>query len=88
LKEALLEMDNDNLALLHLKQLYPLSSQAGELIKKAKKSVMFENNAQGQMAQLIQKETDLKIDHKVLKYNGMPFSVEEILAVLETLEEE
>ena len=40
------------------------------------------------MAQLIQKETDLKIDHKVLKYNGMPFSVEEILAVLETLEEE
>jgi len=88
LKEALVEMDNDDLALLHLKQLYPLSSQVGELIKKAKKSVMFENNAQGQMAHLLQMETGLKIDHKVLKYNGMPFSVEEILIVLETLEEE
>ncbi len=49
---------------------------------------MFENNAQGQMANLIESETGLKIDKRVLKYNGMPFSVEEIYEVLENLEED
>ncbi len=40
--------------------------------------IIMENNAQGQMANLIQLETGLEIQEKYLKYNGMPFSVEEV----------
>ena len=40
--------------------------------------IILENNAHGQMANLIQLETGLEIQEKYLKYNGMPFSVEEV----------
>jgi 2-oxoglutarate ferredoxin oxidoreductase subunit alpha len=41
-------------------------------------TIIFENNAQGQFSDLIKLKTGLEIEKKVLKYNGMPFSVEEI----------
>ncbi len=88
LKEALSLFDDHDIAFLHIKQLYPLHPEIGEYIKKAEHIVMFENNAQGQMANLIEAETGFKIDKRVLKYNGMPFSVEEISQVLENLEED
>ena len=43
-----------------------------------KKTIIFENNAQGQFAELIKLKIGFEIEKKVLKYNGMPFSVEEV----------
>ena len=41
-------------------------------------TIIFENNAQGQFSDLIKLKTGFEIEKKVLKYNGMHFSVEEI----------
>jgi len=63
---------------LHLKQVYPLHSTVKDYLEKAEDVIILENNAQGQMANLIQLETGFEIQEKYLKYNGMPFSVEEV----------
>jgi len=38
-----------------------------------------ENNATGQLAQLIRRETGINITEKILKYNGRPFTPSEIV---------
>ncbi len=68
---------SDKVAFLHFKQVYPLHPDTNNYLKKAKNTVIFENNATAQFAKLIKLETGFDIDKKVLKYNGMPFSVEE-----------
>ena len=78
IKEALDKLKNDKISFLYFKQVYPLHPSTIKTLKKAQKTIIFENNAQGQFADLIKLKTGFEIDKKVLKYNGMPFSVEEI----------
>lgn len=78
IKEALDNMGDNKTSFLYFRQLYPLHDSTGELLKRADKTMIFENNAQGQFAELIKLKTGFEIDKKVLKYNGMPFSVEEV----------
>lgn len=78
IKEALDKMGDNETSFLYFRQLYPLHDSTGELLKRADRTMIFENNAQGQFAELIKLKTGFEIDKKVLKYNGMPFSVEEV----------
>jgi len=82
LKEAVESSDDKSIAFLHLKQVYPLSESLIELIDQADTTVIFENNATGQLSNLIKLHLDRKIDEQVLKYNGMPFTIEEVDAKL------
>ena len=85
LKEALDNLKNDKVAFLYFKQVYPLHRETKNYLEKAKKTVIFENNAQAQFADLIKMETGFEIDEKSLKYNGMPFSVEEVTDTLKDI---
>ncbi len=76
--EAINRIDSPEIALLHFSQLHPLHTRTAEYIKKAETTIIVENNATSQFSQLIKLNTSLEIGHKVLKYNGMPFAVEEI----------
>jgi len=76
--EALENLNMDNTSFLYFKQVYPLDGSVSEYLNQANNTVIFENNAQGQFADLIKLKTGYEIDEKVLKYNGMPFSVEEV----------
>ena len=78
IKEAMGNLKNDNISFLYFKQLYPLHHSTKESLNQAEKTIIFENNAQGQFADLIKLKTGFEVDKKVLKYNGMPFSVEEV----------
>jgi 2-oxoglutarate ferredoxin oxidoreductase subunit alpha len=78
IKEALYNLEKDNISFLYFKQIYPLHPSVEKTLKIAKKTIIFENNAQGQFADLIKLKTGFEIEKKVLKYNGMPFSVEEV----------
>jgi 2-oxoglutarate ferredoxin oxidoreductase subunit alpha len=78
IKEALGRLGTDDIAFLHFKQVYPLHPEAIAYFKKAKKTVIVENNGTGQFAQLIRMQTGFDMDRKILKYNGVPFSVEEL----------
>ena len=54
-------------------------------LKKARKTIIFENNVSSQFGNLIKLELGFDIDEAVLKYDGMPFSVEEVTEKLEKL---
>jgi 2-oxoglutarate ferredoxin oxidoreductase subunit alpha len=85
IKEALDNLKNDKTAFLYFKQVYPLHRGTKSYLEKAKKTIIFENNAQGQFANLIKMETGFEIGEKSLKYNGMPFSVEEVTETLKDI---
>ena len=76
--EALKIMGKKELALLHFSQVYPLHKDTQSMLKKAKKTIIIENNATSQFGQLLKLETGHQFDYAILKYDGMPFSVEEI----------
>lgn len=88
IKEALEKIGRDDIAFLHFKQVYPLYEDVKEHIKKAQKTMIFENNATNQFGMLIRQATGIEVEKKALKYNGMPFSVEEVTEHLENLLEE
>jgi 2-oxoglutarate ferredoxin oxidoreductase subunit alpha len=69
---------NSSTAFLHLRQVYPFHPLIESYLKRAKEIVVVENNATGQLAKLIRQETGILAHRKVLKYNGLPFSVEEV----------
>lgn len=69
---------DQKLGFLHFKQVYPLHSSVADYLEKAEDVIIMENNAQGQLANIIKLETGFEIHEKFLKYNGMPFSVEEV----------
>ena len=82
LEEAWRKVDRIDLGFLHFQQLYPLHPDTRKYLE-GKKTVIYENNIKGQLANLLKLEARVEIQKKVLKYNGMPFSVEEVLRSLE-----
>jgi len=70
---------------LNIKQLFPLDESLKDYFSKAEKVVVVENNYTGQLAGLLKLELDIKVDHKVLKYSGEPFSIEELNTKLKEL---
>ena len=47
-------------------------------LSNAKRKVLIENNYSGQLGGLIREHTGIAMDYKVLKYNGRPFSQNEV----------
>lgn len=87
-KEALEEIGKGYISFLHFKQVYPLHSQTLEYLKKAEKRVVIENNATSQLGKLIKLYTGIEVEKKILKYNGLPFSVEEVVESLKKILDE
>jgi 2-oxoglutarate/2-oxoacid ferredoxin oxidoreductase subunit alpha len=66
-------------ALLHFSDIWPLPrKRLISLLPGAKHSFCVENNATGQLAALIRRETGLAVGHHILKYDGRPFLPREI----------
>lgn len=82
IQEALKILNLDHVGYLHFSQIYPLSREILSFFANIETTILFENNATGQFAQLLKQHFDIKIDNKILKYNGMPFAVEEIMAAI------
>lgn len=78
LQETLKELNDEHIALLHFSWIYPLPKVTLDYLKKAEKTIIVENNSSGQLSQLIEVTTGFSIDEELLKYNGLPFSVEEL----------
>lgn len=88
IRESLERLGREDLAFLHFKQVYPLHPETITYLKRAKRTVIIENNATSQFGGLIRLDTGFEIDRKILKYNGLPFSVEEVEVSLKTIVEE
>lgn len=75
IKDAIRGLDFKFLQVLYLK---PMSDDIGKEIRKAKKVVLVENNVTGQLGRLIREKTGLKIENRILKYDGRPFRCDEL----------
>ena len=58
--------------------LMPLSDEIKKELKKAKKVILVENNLTGQLGRLIREKTGIKINNRILKYDGRPFLSDEL----------
>ncbi|PKM97585.1 MAG: 2-oxoacid:acceptor oxidoreductase subunit alpha [Elusimicrobia bacterium HGW-Elusimicrobia-3] len=68
----------------HFPQVWPLPAQAALAgLQGAVRVLTVENNATGQLARLLRRETGLEVTGSVLKYDGRPFTVDEVTAALE-----
>lgn len=85
IKEALANYHKKDISLLHFSQVYPLHKDTIKYLQNAKTTIIVENNASSQFGKLIKLDTGFEIQHKILKYNGMPFSIEEIQEQLDTI---
>jgi len=79
IQEALELIGRQKLSYLHFPQVYPLSPDAAVYLKKAKTVISIEGNATGQFAALAEKETGIPVTGKILRYDGLPFTVEELV---------
>jgi len=82
-KEALESFKEHKVSFLHFKQIYPLPCKTEDYFKKANKIIVVENNATSQFSKLLKLYTGVVIEHKILKYNGLPFFTDELIGQLE-----
>jgi 2-oxoglutarate ferredoxin oxidoreductase subunit alpha len=68
--------------LVHFCDLWPFPAEAAVEALRGGKLVTVENNYTGQFKRLLQGETCIGVDHMILRYDGRPFSPEDILAGL------
>lgn len=78
-KEALERLGHKRTAMLHFGQVYPLHPSTAEIIVKAKKTIVVENNATGQFRKLLRLYAGVETDEGLVKYDGLSFSVEEVM---------
>ncbi|MCF7859773.1 MAG: 2-oxoacid:acceptor oxidoreductase subunit alpha [Candidatus Cloacimonetes bacterium] len=76
--QAIDELENKEIAVLHFSWIFPLSKNIDKYLTKASNLIVVENNSSGQFAQLLELSTGHSIQNRILKYNGLPFSVEEV----------
>jgi 2-oxoglutarate/2-oxoacid ferredoxin oxidoreductase subunit alpha len=77
-REAVERMGRDDIALVHFSQVYPLHPAAREMLERADRLVIVENNATYQFARVLKIHADIDIQKKINKYSGLAFSVEEL----------
>jgi 2-oxoglutarate ferredoxin oxidoreductase subunit alpha len=69
--------------MLHLNDLWPFPAQSvARAIDTTPNCCVIENNATGQLARLIKQETGKNLDNRILKFDGRPFTPEQIIAEL------
>jgi 2-oxoglutarate ferredoxin oxidoreductase subunit alpha len=83
--EVLKNINNKHVGYLHITQVFPLGSDVRERIENAKQIIVVENNMTGQFANLLEKECKIRVSARVNRYDGWPFSVEELQEELEEL---
>ena len=80
MKEVTDAMKDKKIGFVHFSQVWPFPSKdIVRQLKNAKKTITLENNAAGQLARLIRRETGIKIDKSILKFDGRPFNLDFIL---------
>lgn len=84
-KEAIAAAGKNGVSMLHFSQIYPMNSQVKEILKKAKKLLVVENNASGQFTKLLKLETGIDIpkSQQFLRYTGKPWAVEEMAEIIQ-----
>lgn len=80
--EAVAALGGESLAIVHFQQIFPLHQQTGERLRRGADLILLEGNATGQFGMLLRQQWGIEFQHRILKYNGRQFSVEEVKTAL------
>jgi 2-oxoglutarate ferredoxin oxidoreductase subunit alpha len=83
MKEVVDELTKStSIAMLHFSEIFPLPHRENfdyvRLLENARLPLCIENNATGQLARLLRSETGFEFKAQIHKYDGRPFTVEEL----------
>ncbi len=77
-------LSSEDIAYLHYEYIYPTKTEKlTKLAQEGKRIILVENNQTGQLGKLITEESGYQFNEKLLKYDGRPFFIEDILNYLE-----
>ena len=82
IKDAIKDLDAKFLQVLYCK---PLSSQIKKELQEAENVILVECNVTGQLGRLIREKTGIKIENRLLKYNGRPFHSDELNKLIKSI---
>lgn len=77
-REKLIHLGIDA-GLLHFTDVYPLSTDALKMLKSVPDPIVVEGNYQGQLARLLERETQTHFSYRINRYDGRPFFVNELV---------
>ena len=78
-----LEAQGKKVNFLQCRLMRPFPAEAvGAILRSAKRIVSIEENYTGQLAQLVQEQTGVMIDQRINKFDGRPFSEDEVVDAL------
>jgi 2-oxoglutarate ferredoxin oxidoreductase subunit alpha len=80
--EALAQLQPEATAFLHCPQVYPLPLALLEHLRQATQIIVIENNATGQFARLLRAESGCTVHSEWHKYNGLAYSVDEVVELI------
>lgn len=67
----------------HFNHIYPIDNEkVKKLFEKDKRYILVENNSWGQFGKLLTMETGIEIKEKILRYDGRPIKVEQIIRLI------
>ena len=72
------KLGRDDVGFLFFKQIYPVHKIVFDYLIRAEIKIAIEQNPTGQFAKLLENETHINMNHRILKHSGYTFSVEEI----------
>ncbi len=85
IEETVSSNEKSKISYLHYEYIYPLQTELlEEIISKGHRLVLVENNQTGQLGDLIKQSIGYEFKDKLLKYDGRPFFMEDILDFLKT----
>ncbi|OPL13303.1 MAG: 2-oxoacid:ferredoxin oxidoreductase subunit alpha [delta proteobacterium MLS_D] len=77
-REALERLGRPGVSQLHFSQVFPLHVNTAHYLEKARRIILVEGNATSQFGRLLRAETGYRATDRILKYDGLPFTVEEL----------
>jgi 2-oxoglutarate ferredoxin oxidoreductase subunit alpha len=86
---SMLNKKNVDTGYIHFTEMYPIRNDAIPVkILSGSKLIAVENNATGQFVKLLKMETGIDIKSKILKYDGRPFTPQELVNEIEKINKE
>jgi len=83
LQEAAEALADHKVGFVHLAQVWPFpSAEMVELLSGAGVIINIENNARGQLAELLRRETGIEVSKSILKYDGRPFDIDSVIDLI------
>ena len=86
IREGLEQSGRTDAAHLHFPQVHPLPQQAQGYLEQAERIIVVENNATAQFGKVITLHGGREPDGAILKYDGLPFMVEELADAIKEMD--